>query len=415
MLNRSGVPSDSEFNSGTGEDRENRQDVDQALDCTAREFMESAPQAMLITRGTTHVIQSVNQAFCDLMRVGKEDVIGRRYGDVFHEPNSSSPLVLLERAVHSGEATLQKEVVRPRAEGEAVWSYSAWPIRDANGHPLGAVLEISDQTESVSSRLQLESMADQIRAINERLLRSALQEQEWAEKAELASRAKSDFLSMMSHELRTPLTGIVGHTEVLEIEAVGPINERQRDSLGRIKQCSGHLLEMIDDVLNFARMEANVDSVSRQRVDVCQIAREVAALIEPLAAKKGLELHLSLPDVPLDAETDAMKVRQILTNLLSNAVKFTDSGEVRLEVHESDGEMNFIVTDTGIGIGGPDLVRVFEPFVQAERVTTRRFGGTGLGLPISRALATRLGGDLTVKSELGRGSSFSVYLPMIVP
>jgi len=409
-------PIRSEHHRSVTDDAKRQTDASESLQCTPRDLIQFAPQAMVITRGSSHVIQSVNRAFCDLMRVKEEEVVGRRYEDAFQEPDASSPRVMLDHALGWGEATRQKEVVRARANGDVVWSYTAWPLRDSDGRPTGAVLEISDQTETVSSRLRLEGLAEQVRAINERLLRSAMQEQQWAEKAEMANRAKSDFLAMMSHELRTPLTGIMGHAEVLQIEAVGPVTPGQQESLARIMQCSDHLLEMINGILEFARMDANVDTISTQRVDICQIAREAAALIEPLATKKGLELHLFLPNIPLDAVTDAMKVRQILLNLLSNAVKFTESGEVRLAVQKEHGEMNLTVTDTGIGIGQADIARVFEPFMQGEMpVTTRRFGGTGLGLSISKALATRLGGNLTVQSRLGHGSTFSVFLPVEAP
>jgi signal transduction histidine kinase len=204
----------------------------------------------------------------------------------------------------------------------------------------------------------------------------------------------------------------MGHAEVLEMEAVGPINALQLDSVARIKQCSAHLLEMIDEILSFVHTDQQAEQVESVSVDLCCIARETAAVIKPLATQKGLDLRLSLPDRPIDTRTDPSKVRQILINLLSNAVKFTDAGEVSLEMRMGNGVVSFDITDTGIGIDSADLSRVFEPFVQAEAVTTRRFGGTGLGLPISRGLVARLGGEVCVRSEPGRGSTFSVHLPM---
>lgn len=195
---------------------------------------------------------------------------------------------------------------------------------------------------------------------------------------------------------------------------LGPTTEKQRTSLERITACSAHLLEMIEDVLSFARVESNAVQANPERVDVDRLAREVAAIVEPLAVRKGLGVRVVVPDAALAIETDAAKLRQILLNLMGNAVKFTEAGEVRLEAcaDPDDGaRVRLRVQDTGIGIPQQDLERIFEPFVQSEAVLTRRFGGTGLGLPISRALAVLLGGTLTTESAPGEGATFTLTLP----
>jgi PAS domain S-box-containing protein len=379
-------------------------------------WIESAPHAIAVTHGPEHVLRQVNPAFCRLMGMEAEAVLGRRYAEVFPEPAGEGPLPLLERVFHSGVAEPDFAVPRRRADGaHAVWSCTVWPLGSGSGETTGLIVEVRDRTHEAESVRRLEEMADQIRLINERLLRSALQEQEWAEKAEAAARAKSDFLSMMSHELRTPLSGIVGYTDILLGEMVGPINEKQRDGLRRITSCSTHLVQIIDDVLDYARMEAHSIQVRTDRVDLCRVASEAAAIIEPLAARKGLRFLAAVPNRPLPLRTDSQKVRQILLNLLGNAVKFTDAGEVRLEVREEGAGVYLCVRDTGIGISSEDLERIFEPFVQTEAVATRRFGGTGLGLPISRSLARLLGGEVTAESRPGHGSTFMLRLPCVPP
>jgi PAS domain S-box-containing protein len=380
------------------------------------DWIDGAPHAIAITRGPSHVLRKVNPAFCRLIGMEEEAVLGRPYVEVLPEPDGHGPLPVLERVFRSGAAESDVEVPRHRAAGEhAVWSCTVWPLRNGSGETHGLVVEVRDRTHEAESTRRLQEMADEIRGINERLLRSALQEQEWAEKAEAAAKAKSDFLSMMSHELRTPLSGIVSYAEILLGEMLGPINERQRNGLRGITSCSAHLVQMIDDVLDYARVEAQSVQVRPEGADVCRLAQEVVAMIEPLAAEKGLRFLPAIPDRPLPLETDSQKVRQILLNLLGNAVKFTDRGEVRLEVHEEKAGVCLCVRDTGTGIPPEDMERIFEPFVQRESVMTRRYGGTGLGLPISRSLAYLLGGELTARSTPGRGSEFVLRLPWMLP
>jgi PAS domain S-box-containing protein len=379
-------------------------------------WIEGAPHAIAVTHGPEHRLRQVNPAFCRLMCMEAEAVLGRRSADVLPEPAGDGLLPLLERVFRSGAAEPDVEVPRARAAGgHVVWSCTVWPLGSGSGETTGFVVEVRDRTHEAESVRRLEEMADQIRGINERLLRSALQEQEWAEKAEAAAKAKADFLSMMSHELRTPLSGIVTYAEILLDEMLGSINEKQRDGLRRITSCSNHLVRLIDDVLDYARVEAQSVQFRPERVDLCRLAQEAAEIIEPLAAKKGLRLLAAVPDRPVPLETDPQKVRQILLNLMGNAVKFTDEGEVRLEVRQEAAEIFLRVCDTGIGIPSEDLERIFEPFVQSEAVTTRRFSGTGLGLPISRSLARLLGGELTAESTPGRGSEFVLRLPWSPP
>jgi two-component system, sensor histidine kinase and response regulator len=238
-------------------------------------------------------------------------------------------------------------------------------------------------------------------------------EQEARREAETANRTKGDFLAVMSHELRTPLSAIIGYQELLADGITGPVTELQRHQLGRIKVSARHLLELIDEILTYSRAEAGKEEVQYEVTAVNTMVDDAASLIEPLAADKHVTLSVVRLDTPLDIRTDPRKVRQVLVNLLSNAVKFTDAeGSVSLRAHRDGDTLELTISDTGIGIEPDHLDRIFDPFWQVEQKATRRAGGTGLGLSVSRRLARLLGGDVLVTSEPGKGSSFTVLLPV---
>ncbi|HEY1952298.1 MAG TPA: CHASE3 domain-containing protein [Gemmatimonadaceae bacterium] len=224
-----------------------------------------------------------------------------------------------------------------------------------------------------------------------------------------ASEAKSAFLATISHELRTPLNAIIGYASLLEEGIEGALSQAQAAQLGRIRISASHLLGLIDEVLTFSRVDAGKEVVQRSHVNVREIVAEAAAMVAHSAGEKGLELRVDTPDIRMT--TDAGKLRQILLNLLSNAIKFSDKGEIAVTAREEDGEVAITVADQGIGIAPDNLDRVFDPFWQVEQRSTRRVGGTGLGLSVSRSLARLLGGDVTVESSLGKGSAFTLTLP----
>jgi signal transduction histidine kinase len=242
-------------------------------------------------------------------------------------------------------------------------------------------------------------------------------EQRSRAEAEAANRAKSEFLAVMSHELRTPLTAILGYQELLADGLSGPVTEMQHQQLERIKASALHLLQLIEELLTFSRLEAGRETVQPITVPVASLLDDATALIAPLAAAKRLTLTVTAPPSahappPHAITTDPGKVRQVLVNLLSNAVKFTERGNVVLHAFQDGAHVVFEVHDTGIGIAAEYLERIFEPFWQIEQQATRRVGGTGLGLSVSRALVHLLGGTLTVTSALGKGSTFRVRLPV---
>jgi two-component system, sensor histidine kinase and response regulator len=240
-----------------------------------------------------------------------------------------------------------------------------------------------------------------------------VREQDARRDAEAANRTKGDFLAVMSHELRTPLSAIIGYQELLADGITGPVTEPQRHQLGRIKVSARHLLELIDEILMYSRAEAGKEEVLYEVASVNAVVDEAAGLIEPLAATKQVLLAVVRLEAPLSVRTDPRKMRQVLVNLLSNAVKFTDPhGTVTLRARRTGDVLELTITDTGIGIEPEHLERIFDPFWQVEQKATRRAGGTGLGLSVSRRLARLLGGDVVVTSEVGRGSTFTVNLPI---
>ncbi|HEU4457430.1 MAG TPA: HAMP domain-containing sensor histidine kinase [Longimicrobium sp.] len=245
---------------------------------------------------------------------------------------------------------------------------------------------------------------------------SLLRERRARADAEEANRAKMDFLAVMSHELRTPLNAIAGYAELMEMGIHGPVTEEQVAALGKIRRSQRHLLLLINDVLNFAKIEAGRLEVHTAEVEVRELVAGVETLILPQAEQRGLRYDRRMADESLRVLADPDKAGQVLLNLLSNAVKFTGAGgEVRLECGAASGRARLAVRDTGPGIPPERLESIFEPFVQLERGLAAQREGTGLGLAISRDLARAMGGDVWAESTPGKGSVFTLELPLAVP
>ena len=215
----------------------------------------------------------------------------------------------------------------------------------------------------------------------------------------------------MSHELRTPLNAIIGYSSLLADGVTGSLTEQQLTQIMRVKASAAHLLSLIEQVLSLSRIEAGRDGVFIEQTDARAIASEATGLVEPLITAKGLALEVDLPSDPCPLETDVTKVRQILLNLLTNAAKFTERGTIRCRVRWEPELTVLEVSDTGRGISATDLDSVFEPFWQGDSAGRERPQGVGLGLSVSRRLAHLLGGEITVGSSPGSGSTFSVRLP----
>jgi len=239
------------------------------------------------------------------------------------------------------------------------------------------------------------------------------QAEEAAARAEVANRAKSEFLAVMSHELRTPLNAIGGYAELMELGIRGPITEEQRLDLAKIRKSEQHLLGLINGVLNYSRIEAGAVRYDIHEIHVDEVLGTCEALVAPQVRSRQLTLHYHGCDPALTVRADGEKLQQIVLNLLTNAVKFTPpGGRIDLECLQVDADVRIRVRDTGRGISADQLEHVFEPFVQVDAQLTRTQEGVGLGLAISRDLARGMGGDLTAVSTPGVGSEFTLTLPV---
>ena len=231
--------------------------------------------------------------------------------------------------------------------------------------------------------------------------------------AESANRAKAAFLASMSHELRTPLQAALGFAQLLRSGVFGPINQEQSEALARVERSQTHLAGLIDDILDFARLEAGRVRVLLEAVQAKEIIDELVPLVEPQAVLKQISMSAQSPE-GLVVAVDRQRMRQVMINLVGNAIKFTDpGGAVRIVARPEGNRVRFDVHDNGVGIPADRLKEIFEPFVQVDDALTRTASGAGLGLAISRDLARAMGGELTVQSESGKGSVFSVSLPAV--
>jgi signal transduction histidine kinase len=285
-----------------------------------------------------------------------------------------------------------------------------------------AALEDSNHLLQTQAR-QLEHQTSEARELAHELaltneeLRAVISEAKkaWAA-ADAANRSKAEFLAVMSHELRTPLNSIGGYVDLLEMGLHGPLNVSQKSDLGRIKRSQEHLLGIINDILNYTRLEATELKFDIIDAPIRALIADFDAVVSPLARAKSVKYHCKAPSGNLYARTDPDKLRQIMINLVSNAVKFTPAGgRIRVSCTLNRESVSIHVEDNGSGIPADKHEAVFEPFVQLDRGLTRTTDGTGLGLAISRGLARGMGGEILLKSDVGVGSVFTVTIPLANP
>lgn len=283
---------------------------------------------------------------------------------------------------HGQDHDLEYRVVRP--DGKIVWIEDVVSVHaDESGSVrlVGVMIDISESKETARLRVA-------------------------AEAAEAASHAKSSFLANMSHELRTPLNSILGFGNILASQLAGPINEEQERQLGMIVRSGNHLLGLVNDVLDLEKIEAGAMPIEPDEFDAAGLVSSAAEIMAPMAKSRGLSLDVRVPDAGLRVSADEDRVRQVLLNLFSNAVKFTDEGGVSIVLDVVGDRVRVTVSDTGVGIREDRLTEVFDEFKSMGRPGDNSSGGTGLGLPISRRLARLMGGDVTVSSSVGKGSTF---------
>ena len=391
-----------------------------------RAILDSAASAIVATDMEIRVI-AFNPAAETMLGLRAEQALGRSMLD-FHDPAELRERAHLLPAEMRGQATAQPpqapppsqpqqpqspQSPQPSRQGTAShggerseWTYvradgtrfpgllSLSPLRDDQGQPHGFLAVIVDLSER--------------KALERALVQRTLQ-------AEAASRAKSAFLAHMSHEFHTPLNAVIGLSQLL---GQMDLSDRARGFARLIRQAGEQLLMLTDDVLDLSRMESGKLRLDLQPFEPAAVLDDVLARVSPLAAQKGLRLHWDIaPDLPSWLRGDALRLRQVLLKLLDNAVKFTERGGVGLRVAVAAGERGRVrllmeVSDTGAGIEPQARQRIFDPFAQGDDSSTRRFGGTGSGLPIVRHLVALMGGELTLHSEPGRGSTFGVVVEL---
>ncbi|HEX9936114.1 MAG TPA: PAS domain-containing sensor histidine kinase [Longimicrobium sp.] len=315
-------------------------------------------------------------------------------------------------------ARFEQELLRARREAENARhevETHAEELRVANETLEQQALELELQQQQLQEQAaELEAQADHLQAVNDELVERGEELERQRAAAEEANRAKSSFLAVMSHELRTPLNAIAGYVQLLEMGIHGPVTEPQLQALERIARSQSHLLRLINDVLNLARIESGRVEYLLEEVELSALMADVAPMVEPQMGAKQLVYAVNVP-AGVVVRADREKVQQVVINLLSNAIKFTPpKGVIAVEAGRDaldPGRVLLRVTDTGIGIPPEKQPSVFEPFVQVDPSRTGRSEGSGLGLAISRDLARGMGGDLGLESEVGKGSTFTLSLP----
>ena len=322
------------------------------------------------------------------------EIIGKHFSVFYPLEDVENGKTVFELKVATREGRFEDLGWRVRKDGTRFWANVViTALRDPSGDLVGFAKVTRDLTER--------------REAEER----ALQDARRVAAAEAANRAKSEFLTTLSHELRTPLNAIAGYAQLLDVGVAGALTDQQRDFLERIRASQQHLLGIINDLLNYSRLEAAGVAYDVTPVRVRTVLDRSLQMVTPQATQKGLTLASRPCADDCHVRADEQKLDQILLNLLTNAVKFTEAGTITLEC-ELDGDRVLIhVRDTGPGIAAEHLTTIFEPFVQVGRKLSSMSEGVGLGLAISRELARGMGGDLTVISALGEGSTFTVELP----
>ncbi len=285
-------------------------------------------------------------------------------------------------------------------------------ICDSQGRVSKVVVVSRDVTERRKAEEEIRQMNVKL---EKRVLERTAELAVARDRAEESDRLKSAFLATMSHELRTPLNSVIGFTGIMLQGLAGPLNEEQTKQLKMVQGSARHLLALINDVLDISKIEAGQVEIHRTEFDLHEACQHVMQTVLPLAKKKGLQLQFDGAETAGRFTSDRRRFEQVLLNLLSNAIKFTESGSVMLRVRfvlNSPSQLHVAVTDTGMGIKPEDLPILFQPFRQIDTGLTRRHEGTGLGLAICKRLVERLGGNIRVESEWGRGSTFSFTLPV---
>ncbi|MDF2772339.1 MAG: sensor protein [Geminicoccaceae bacterium] len=383
--------------------------------------------AIFVLDATGHVV-SWNPGAQRIKGYEASEIIGRHFS-VFYPPEDlAKPALELEGAAATGR--FEDEGWRLRKDGTRFWANVViTALRAPEGELVGFAKVTRDLTERINAhrkaiedarrlaseealRTSAEIRARELSWLLERLREQAEELARQRAEADAANRTKGEFLAAMSHELRTPLNAIAGYVELLMLGVRGTLTEAQRADLRRIQRSQQYLLSLINDILNFSRLEAGHVTYNIEPISVATVIDNVVAMIAPQTTAKAIDFRRVPCPPDIRARGDASKVEQVLLNLLSNAVKFTpENGRVTLRCTAEPDRILVHVEDTGLGIQVDRQAEIFEPFVQLDRTLQSPREGAGLGLAISRDLARGMGGELTVVSEVGAGSTFTLTLP----
>ena len=344
----------------------------------------------LIVVDRNEKIRTVNRALLRLLGYAEAELVDQPFGII----SGGIP----DDALRTQSAQATFETVYKAKDGREIpMSFSTGVLKNAEGQASGMIAVAQD----ITSRKRQEKELKEAKVA-----------------AEAANATKSQFLATMSHELRTPLNAIIGYTEMMTEDAEDNGHHEYVPDLKKVHSSAKHLLALINDVLDLSKIEAGKMDLYLETVEVKPLIDDVVSVVAPLVEKKANKLTVNLGPNLGSIHADVTKVRQSLFNLLSNASKFTERGTITLDVYRNwqDGAeiFHFIVADTGIGMNKEQLGRMFQAFTQADASTTRKFGGTGLGLVISRNFCQMMGGDITVESEEGKGTKFTIVLPVVV-
>jgi PAS domain S-box-containing protein len=348
---------------------------------------------MIAVEGPTYVIRYANPAFCRLVGKSKEELINQLFREAIPEGNDNRYLSTLERVFQTGKAEVLSEQQHGFQTG-TYWSYSVWPILDETEKICGIMIQVTDTTESALARK---------RAIiaNQALVTSSIRQHELTESAQELNKAllarteaKNQFIAAISHEIRTPLNAIMGFSELLNHSELSPEDRKVYGE--RIKRNSNLLLRLINDILDLSKAEAGKLDVEVIEFSLPELLSDVELVMRHLADEKGLEFDFSIDGIlPQKVLSDPTRIKQVLTNIIGNSIKFTAKGFVKVQVTlGKDCKLTALVTDSGKGITPEQAQKLFQPFEQGDTSTTRRFGGAGLGLNLSRRLAQLLGGNV---------------------
>jgi len=372
-----------------------------------RTMADSAPVMIWVADGDGNA-EWFSRSWLEFTGRTLEQQVGEGWTSVVHSDDLERMLSAY-RAHAAAREPFRLELRVRRHDGVDRWLLSSGAPRiddvgDFAGY-IGSCLDITDRKDGEIERERL--------LARERTARAEADAARVA--AEHANDVKAQFLAAMSHELRTPLNAIGGYVDLLELGIRGPVTDAQREDLDRIRRNQRHLLGLINNVLNFAKIEAGHVEYHFAEVRLHDILDGMYSLVAPQVRARGLEYEYRQCPPSVIVRADVEKVQQVLINLLSNAIKFTEpGGHVRLECHWTDTMANVRVVDTGLGIPASKLEAIFEPFVQVDQAFTREGQGTGLGLSISRDLARAMGGDIEVESVFGEGAVFTLSLPRVI-